>query len=357
MTSSIFNKTNDSGSTWTEIAGYDVTDFFFLSEDTGFYTTAGEPMLYMTMDGGVIWTAKETGFDFYARKVKFFDTSNGLILGADHLIRTSDGGNTWNLIWEGSWGNYFDIEYLTKDTVFILISDRFEFYLLKSNDGGISWEENLFGDVGPARDIIITANHTMYLSLNDQILKSTDRGNTWYSTVTGNQNHIEFRSVYFPSADTGFAVGKGLFENMMKTTDGGETWFPIETDITSGLSFVYFNNNWEGLIFGDNGVAARTTNGGVVGINQTELAFTDGSFNIYPNPVTDKLNIYIKPGLRQDLDFLVISDFAGNQVKKWLVKGCSSIYTVTVSDFKPGLYLLRLETKDGCYYTGKFLKL
>lgn len=73
-------------------------------------------------------------------------------------------------------------------------------------------------------------------------------------------------SVYFTSADTGYAVGGfgGGTAIILKTNNGGKTWIKQETSPSaSRLYSVYFVNSKTGYAAGEHGVVLKTTDGGI----------------------------------------------------------------------------------------------
>lgn len=102
--------TNDAGETWREVASRkgrdDSTGFHllyslhFVNGDHGFYCEANPRenagILFSTTDGGESWDSLLIE-DALPYAVKFFDERNGFVLGSPFFVlRTSDGGETWN---------------------------------------------------------------------------------------------------------------------------------------------------------------------------------------------------------------------------------------------------------------------
>ena len=94
------------------------------------------------------------------------------------------------------------------------------------------------------------------------ILKTIDSGVTWTSTGI---NHV-LNSVYFPDANTGYAVGGNDYMNpygvIFKTTDGGDTWSELSSGTTHPLHSVFFTDVNTGYVAGDYGTIRKTINGG-----------------------------------------------------------------------------------------------
>ena len=169
------------------------------------------------------------------------------------------------------------------------------------------------------------------------------------------ENPVFFKSVYFPSADTGYAACYGFNENPFKTTDGGNSWQPVRTNISSGLNFVYFHNPWSGLVLGDLGVAAITDDGGITAANEYPEA-RDAGFQIYPNPCNDLLNISTTGVSLHEIKRVQIIDASGTHswFPDWEKAGNS--LQVDVHELSCGFYLLQMLQPDGQTFHFRFVR-
>ena len=353
-------KTNDGGSSWHQIGGGSFNDgaFYFLSGDTGFIVyTSWEQLLLKTLNGGSNWTQIVTGFDFDPDVMKFSDYNNGFISGEGHVIRTTDAGLTWQEVNTGInyWDiTFYDIEYRSPDTVFLVGGSWSQTKMIKSCDGGITWEVNELGNFGVARDVFFVDGNTAFLACYNSILKSTDGGSNWVAATTNNLNPIEFKSIHFPSGATGYATGDGPFENTMKTNDGGNTWNTINTHVSSGLNGVHFFNDNVGLIFGDGGVMLKTMNGGITALKE-ESTYAADYFEVFPNPVTDEISIRLNHAKGLSNPEIVLTDMLGNQLKVFRLERSGTCLHLTREFLKPGMYLFKLKTGNCIVETKKIV--
>lgn len=81
---------------------------------------------------------------------------------------------------------------------------------------------------------------------------------TWNTQVSGTTQNL--RSVHFPTAQNGWAVGDGA--TIRATSNGGQTWSAQTSPFSNTLRDVTFLSATTGFIVGDGGLIIRTTTGG-----------------------------------------------------------------------------------------------
>lgn len=354
--SSLF-KTSDGGLSWnrTSIPYFYKGAIHFLSNDDGFFISQDNSFNYTT-DGGETWLDENiyTGYDFDVRDIQFFDINHGIIAG-DKVIRTSDGGLTWQYATPAGTGDYYDIEYLSENIVFIAGSNNNgNTALYKSTDGGLSWTSDNIGDFGYAKDLLFIGSDTAFLVCNNTILKSFDGFITWDTAVINNTGYYSLNAVYFVQ-NIGYAIGDGEFNNLFKSKDGGNTWNPVNSYTTSALNGIYFSNSLNGMIFGDHGVVMQTTTGGVVSIEKPDLQ-VNTTFTAFPNPAMDVVNISFHTSRLSFPAKLEIYNASGSQQAEYLITNFSN-FEIRSKGLKPGIYLLRMTDRAGHVETIKIIKL
>jgi photosystem II stability/assembly factor-like uncharacterized protein len=102
-----------------------------------------------------------------------------------------------------------------------------------------------------------------YQSYPGIILKTIDAGATW--TTLSNDTTNNLLSVFFTDANTGYAVGS--YGTILKTTNGGALWSRQTTGTQHDLWSVYFTDANTGYVVGDYGIILKTTNGGTLWTN------------------------------------------------------------------------------------------
>jgi len=227
---------------------------------------------YNTTNGGNSFTF--TNFNYYfwlAQDVYFVNSNNGVVIGGG-IIKTSNGGNSWNVtvnnIQMRGWmydvmftdansgysvGQTYDISYTSYWGV-----------IYKTTDGGGSWSNSIITYENQNQNTEFRAIHSTGAGLiyagglntmaTNSLFKSTDNGNTW---LTLNFFH-DVNSIWFASADTGLiASDLGIF----KTTDAGITWNNI-LPTPEALFSLNIKNNF-GFAVGASGKIYKTIDNGV----------------------------------------------------------------------------------------------
>jgi photosystem II stability/assembly factor-like uncharacterized protein len=206
--------------------------------------------------------------------IVFMNSQTGLAVGENGtMIRSVDGGNTWDTIPCPVSSQLLTIGFKDEFTGFIG-TDAHGY--LKSIDGGIFWTWIPFPHMKNILDIQFIDGFTGYIVGNGDwtIMKTIDGGNTWQNcSPAGLQPSL--RAIHFINNNTGYAVG-GI-SAVYKTTDGGAHWSAIPWTGGGQWFFrdvLFFNENI-GVMAWENGIF-RTVNGGV---DWTLAYHSPGSYN------------------------------------------------------------------------------
>lgn len=247
------------------------------------------------------WMQQNSNTSVYLNSIFFPSDSIGYILGENsHLLKTINGGATWNSI--GPLSIYGSLYFTSNDTGYATGPGG----IFKTTNGGVSWTDNFTDSVGAGSIHFPTKNIGYSLCVNnafDSILvyKTINAGLNWnrisgfpsggiggsvffinttvgFMTVNGDgifktsdggvhwqkkSGSSDLNSIYFPSDSIGYAVGDSIF----KTTDAGNTWH-LQYNPNSTLFYsVYFTDTNTGYVVGgdgfNTGVIVKTIDGGV----------------------------------------------------------------------------------------------
>lgn len=147
-------------------------------------------------------------------------------------------------------------------------------------------------------------------------------------------------------------------ENEM-TDEDGDGIYTITLNLPDGVyAFKFFwGDNWDHGDPAPGGDRSYTVNGsanlkyvwGVQGVVTSAKELTESLFKVFPNPVTNKLNIQ-----SANMKRVVVSDLLGRTVKNVKLEALSSTH-IELGDLQSGMYILTIETSNGTF-TSKFLK-
>lgn len=352
-------KTEDGGSSWTDVSpGFQFYSALnFLSPDTGFLYAEPYNALFRTLNGGNSWDFLQTNFNFAPQLIHFLDYEHGYVGAGGYLDRSIDGGETWNPVTTGMEGMMAFHVMLHKGTDTLYIGGDANGFaaLLRSFDGGNTWETIFTGEDGTFRDLCFGEGQSLYGICMDHILISVDGGDNWMNAQTNNESPVYFSSICFPTADTGYAVGKGLYENILKTVDGGENWSPIDSDISSGLNFVKFKDADHGIILGEGGVEAFTTDGGITGFAFPAQPYEEIPFQIFPNPAIQTASVTLSGEMLTKTTEVQIITFQGVLVKRFELKEKNEHPSIQIEALKPGCYLVQLLENEKVIQSRKLI--
>ncbi|MDX1582218.1 MAG: YCF48-related protein [Thermoanaerobaculia bacterium] len=244
--------TNDGGENWTiqHTADSYLLKPFFVSEDTG-WVFGGEGLILHTTDGGETWSDQSTGpWDF--NDAWFFDENTGIAVGfTGAAVRTTNGGDTWTEVDPDvgvSVNNLSALFFVDDQTGWAAGGEDIngEGILLKTDDGGQTWElARQDPDVFDFRDIhFVDEDQGWTVGSNSDfegggtyILHTEDGGETWTRQYSGtDRTGVSTPALWFETADRGW-IGGGFFGSstvgseafILSTDNGGRTEVAISS--------------------------------------------------------------------------------------------------------------------------------
>ena len=121
----------------------DFTDAFFLNEHTGWAVGKGGVIAHTT-DSGKTWLPQHSGVEADLNQVAFVDPLHGWITGRRMLLRTDDGGGTWQVV-RGVLQNLQGIntmQFITPTEGWLGVDTA---QILHTTDGGLTWQRQHTG--------------------------------------------------------------------------------------------------------------------------------------------------------------------------------------------------------------------
>ncbi len=241
--------------------------------------------IFKSYSGGMTWDFANNGGGGYIRSIDFTDSINGIAIGyAGKILKSGDGGGSYSRIYPPgamTQRNFTTVLYNSPQTVFGFggrnyPNDTIQ-TIIKSTDGGSTW--NAIRDQAGRwlkGAFFINANNGFAVGGSGTIIKTTDGGSNW-TDVTSPIHTRDFNAVHFSSPSTGYIVGGNfvMFDTLasmrtiLKTTDGGANWNVVMDEPGGWLTAIDFVDVNTGYITGDAAQLYKTTNGGTNWIRQT----------------------------------------------------------------------------------------
>jgi len=215
--------------------------------------------LLKTTDGGLTWQFVTLGLNLHYWSMDFLNEQFGFIAASDSkILRTTNGGTVWQQYIVGNPpGAFYTVDVI--DTLHVAAAGRYGKNAY-SSDGGISWVQNAriyaWNKVTCISFINADTGYVIGIGGNWAIRKTTNRGVSWFESDTITS---EWGLELLPGG-VGYAVGTGL--KMYKTTGGYDNWERLF--FTDNLNDVYFTSEKQGFIITRNPLKLyKTTNGGI----------------------------------------------------------------------------------------------
>ncbi len=265
ITGSSFFRTMNLGESWQEIEfpepGFIIYKSFDFLDQNNLFSVAGRGRIVKSTDSGLNWQ-HISGFFYNPQSVQFFDSLNG-ITSADkgRFLKTFNGGNNWQEINTGTNLSFTKLFMINQTTGFSLgynYTLNYNDYILKTTDGGETWSVKSIYYASHLKNIFFWDDQLGWAcGYQGLIVHTTDGGETW-NKQTSNLLSGYINSIYFISAQTGFAVSQNdtLGSIFYTTINGGLTWDSTQIWSTGfhiyGPKKVIFVNNQEGWVLAEN---------------------------------------------------------------------------------------------------------
>ncbi len=212
-----------------------------------------------TTDAGLTWSAMTSGGETIQDMQfvdKLFGWRAGWASGVGRLMRTTDGGKTWQQQNYGAGHNILGLSFLDRNHGWLVGTE----WIRRTTDGGQTWRGvQMPAPLTNLQDVyFVDANVGWVVGWNGNILKSTDGGATWARQTSGSTQILE--GLHFTDATRGVVVGHGGV--ILTTTTGGSSWTARTSGKSVDLFGVDFVDNDRGWVSGGGGAILATTDGG-----------------------------------------------------------------------------------------------
>lgn len=177
-----------------------------------------------TTDGGISWTAQESGVEDTLLDVHFTDSEYGWAVGKrGAVIRTTNGGQTWEKQLKRTTSWLIGVRFPTRDSG-IIVSDNYDLLVMQTHDGGSAWQ-NLIGDVtyDDMYDVGFVNANEFWVVGYGAALRTTDGGRSWENRKPAQAAERDcLYRVRFVSSTHGWVFQHD--SSFFRTEDAGATW-------------------------------------------------------------------------------------------------------------------------------------
>ncbi|RPI18567.1 MAG: T9SS C-terminal target domain-containing protein [Ignavibacteriae bacterium] len=282
---SFLKRTTNAGISWQLISEIRVGNFYFFNNQTGFASLQGigKNGIYKTTNSGFNWYSLIEGKDGSLLSMCFNSDATGWLISNNKIIKSIDGGNTWEYP-SGIGGSSLKCIHFINNSTGCIVGGgdaMINAAYYSTTNGGINWSELIydyikFNYLTGIDNIIYCIGFREYPSFGGFIKRAV--GNLSWSDVLVTAS-TEFYGIHFPDSKNGYAVGSN--GKIFKSTNYGLTWFEQASPTQQINRSVFFVDSLKGWIVGCNseytsGQLLKTTNGG-------ENWLIDAQQNLYLN--------------------------------------------------------------------------
>jgi photosystem II stability/assembly factor-like uncharacterized protein len=337
-------KTLDEGHTWNRINDRFVKLAFF-DEDIGcIIEETPNKALLRTTDGGFTWNEFEAGHAGTPLEMSFVNNSTGFIVtDKPELLRTNNAGASWDLIslpLDSTW--FSDMQFLNADTGYLCAKQA---RIFKTTDGGQEWE-TFYLDLNWIFAIdFISPMEGWALDRYGNVAHTSDGGENWSYSVTPPTNGSAW-DIDFVDPLIGYVISYSGY--LFKTLDGGKNWGELHfmAEKSTGIHFFDELNGW---IVGEDFIY-RTYNGGY----DWSVVLENSSSNFHPEftdlYVIDTSNAWIcsmDGRVFSCSDFLDIEENQLQTTVKYFPNPAHDMLTVQLSDLNDRMISIMIYGIDG----------
>jgi photosystem II stability/assembly factor-like uncharacterized protein len=336
-------KTTNGGINWVDqcVTTCSLWSVFFTDSLTGYVVGDScqfSTKIYKTIDGGTNWNSILSPTSNGLRSVIFPVADTGYVVGLNGtILKTVNAGTNWILQNSGVKSNLRSVFFTDSKTGYIVgESDT----ILKTINGGANWISYISGTLSNT-SVFFSSSDTGWVVGANSIIKTTNGGINWTPQIPPYPPPMltGFLSVYFLNSNIGYITGGkyGVWACILKTVDGGSNWtLQIKPSHESFWS-IFFPSIDTGYAVGTLGKIVKTTNGGIITL--IELKDETQTCVIYPNPTINILNIETTQNSE-----IEISNISGQIIKK--IDNYNANLTIDISDFAEGVYIIKVISSD-----------
>lgn len=320
-------KTVDRGETWQDvslpenIANRSYNSILFVDENLGFAAGGNRindsiQTIIKTTDGGNSWSLVYEDLGYWLKSIFFVNQNIGYAVGENGVVlKTLDGGNMWNKVdlpSSISQRNFNDVYFVDENIGWIVggnKSNDSNSTIAKTANGGADWEI-LIDQLGGELNKIEFASPSLMLTVGDKskIFRSSDGGNSFteYVIPLEYDDYYDLYSLHFLNNHVGVIVGE---------------W---------GIVYKYFNSDSDDLPLAPS----------VETLNVDLLSSTSVMLRAKVNSQNSETNISFEYGISESLGNIIDAN------PHVLDQDNEVVATATLFDLETGIYYYRVKANN-----------
>jgi photosystem II stability/assembly factor-like uncharacterized protein len=227
----------------------------------GFFYLGNDLIVFGTSNNGTSWShnyySNSGSLLRYLEAFDFSSSGNGVAVGdVGRVLRSSNNGTSWLTSTTGITNTLYDVSWVNGSN-WVMVSGS---NIYRSVNDGSNWTSVLGGQNNIENVSFAHGTNTGYAGGSNELKKSTDGGLTW---ATVNIPPMSIRCVYTVSPDT---VYLGTYDALYRSISGGLYWERFDLPDFQRINDINFYDANNGMVAGDSGYVAVTSNGGGVPI-------------------------------------------------------------------------------------------
>lgn len=256
---SVFNvfKSVDGGANWGVLTTVASVNVLVLDPASGSTIYAGTAQgLLKSTDGGATWNSIAFSDTSVSNLAVDPTTPSTLYAGTNgHLYKSTDAGGSWTDLkltatggTDGLWIAGLVVDPSTPSTLYVALGEGAGGNIIKSVDAGASWKV-IFANAGPfyetSSNLVIDPSNPSTLYRINPLEKSTDGGASWtpitYTFPPANGGYSAYALAVDPrNSNTLYLSTFGIIEHaIFQSPDGGQSWNEVNTIIPGAVSLAF----------------------------------------------------------------------------------------------------------------------
>jgi hypothetical protein len=353
----VVSRTLNGGLSWdTTLFPLYIPAVCFPSSDTG-YCGGQDGAVFKTINGGDSWfyTSFTSWLEDFAN-LYFFNNDSGIVVNySGRIFRTSNGSGSWatdtGLVLWSDYPGVGSIQFITDS--FGIIAGGLEGTFARTFDRANTWQAGVIDSNMDVVSIYMrNINDGYAVGYNGKYSRTFDGGQTWSTPIIlcpYNLNDIDFFN-----DSVGYIVGGDgthPFSNtqcgiILKTIDRGNTWFVEDSSYNAWLHSIFVVNDSVGYAAGWKGRILKTTNGNAI----TYVNNADSNSNLlrlFPNPTPSNSQITFTYPTSTSNRELLIHDITGKAITRYRLPANSTTQQIHLPQMHAGLYVARMSGGGG----------